>query len=80
MDRAPMAQSPRKAKTPLRVEAPRMSDLQMHDPRLSDPRPDNTPAPDEVDPVEGTEPDGTPVENPSGRLAASARAALALAA
>ena len=47
---------------------------------MSDPRPDNTPTPDEVDPVEGTEPDGTPVENPSGRVAVSARAALALAA
>jgi hypothetical protein len=34
---------------------------------MSDPRPEHTPAPDEVDPDEGTEPDGTPVENPSGR-------------
>jgi len=29
-------------------------------------RPDNTPTPDEIDPDEGTGPDGTPVENPSG--------------
>jgi hypothetical protein len=35
---------------------------------MSDPRPDNTPKPGEVDPDEGTEPDGTPVENPSGIL------------
>ncbi len=33
---------------------------------MSDPRPEHTPTPDEVDPDEGTEPDGTPVENPSG--------------
>jgi hypothetical protein len=32
----------------------------------SKPRPDNTPHPDEVDPHEGTAPDDTPVENPSG--------------
>ncbi|MFB2581005.1 hypothetical protein ACEXQD_07110 [Herbiconiux sp. P15] len=42
---------------------------------MSDPRPDNTPTPDEVDPIEGTEPDGTPVENPSGRAAAFVLAA-----
>jgi hypothetical protein len=29
-------------------------------------RPEHTPEPEEVDPDEGTEPDGTPVENPSG--------------
>ena len=34
---------------------------------MSDPRPEHTPKPDEIDPDEGTEPDGTPVENPSGR-------------
>lgn len=33
---------------------------------MSDPRPEHTPKPDEIDPEEGTEPDGTPVENPSG--------------
>jgi hypothetical protein len=33
---------------------------------MSDPRPDHTPKPQEVDPDESTEPDGTPVENPSG--------------
>lgn len=33
---------------------------------MSNPRPDNTPTPDEVDPEEGTEENGTPVENPSG--------------
>jgi len=37
--------------------------------RSSDPKPASTPAPD-VDPDTGTEPDGTPVENPSGLLAA----------
>ncbi|MGG7465092.1 MULTISPECIES: hypothetical protein [unclassified Plantibacter] len=35
---------------------------------MSDPRPDHTPKPDEVDPEHGTEPDGTPVENPSGQI------------
>jgi hypothetical protein len=29
-------------------------------------RPDDTPRPEEVDPEEGTEENGTPVENPSG--------------
>jgi hypothetical protein len=38
--------------------------------RLSDPKPASTPAPD-ADPDTGTEPDGTPVENPSGLLAAA---------
>ncbi|WP_374947310.1 hypothetical protein [Agreia sp.] len=33
---------------------------------MSDPRPEHTPKPDEIDPDEKTEPDGTPVENPSG--------------
>lgn len=33
---------------------------------MSDPRPENTPKPDEIDPDEGTEQNGTPVENPSG--------------
>ncbi|RKR74801.1 hypothetical protein C8E83_1931 [Frondihabitans australicus] len=32
---------------------------------MSDPKPASNPAPD-VDPDTGTEPDGTPVENPSG--------------
>ena len=44
------------AKTPRRVVALTMSD----------PHPEHTPQPDEIDPDEGTEPDGTPVENPSG--------------
>jgi hypothetical protein len=48
--------SPRAAKTRHREEAQTMSD----------PRPEHTPKPDEIDPEEGTEPDGTPVENPSG--------------
>ncbi|WP_291054306.1 hypothetical protein [Herbiconiux sp.] len=43
-----------------------MSDPRPHDPRPSAPRPEHTPKPDEIDPIEGTEPDGTPVENPSG--------------
>jgi hypothetical protein len=38
----------------------------MSDLRPGAPRPEHTPRPDEVDPDEGTEPDGTPVENPSG--------------
>jgi hypothetical protein len=29
-------------------------------------RPDDQPAPDEVDPEHGTDPEGTPVENPGG--------------
>jgi hypothetical protein len=32
------------------------------------PKPTSTPDPDEVDPETGTEPDGAPVENPSGRV------------
>lgn len=36
---------------------------------MSDPRPEHTPKPDEIDPETGTEPDGTPVENPSGSWA-----------
>lgn len=38
----------------------------MSDTSGTEPRPEHTPTPDEVDPDEGTEPDGTPVENPSG--------------
>ncbi|WP_267240124.1 hypothetical protein [Agreia pratensis] len=34
---------------------------------MSDPRPEHTPKPDEIDPDKGTEPDGTPVENPPVR-------------
>ena len=37
---------------------------------MSDPRPDGVPDPGTVDPDTGTEPDGTPVENPSGLVAA----------
>ncbi len=33
---------------------------------MSDHKPDHVPTPDEIDPEEGTEQDGTPVENPSG--------------
>jgi hypothetical protein len=50
--------SPKRVQTRYRAEAPTMSD----------PRPEHTPKPDEIDTEEGTEPDGTPVENPSGRL------------
>ena len=32
----------------------------------ADARPGDEPEPDEVDPEHGTEPDGTPVENPGG--------------
>lgn len=35
---------------------------------MSDPKPVSVPDPGEVDPETGTEPDGTPVENPSGRM------------
>ncbi|WP_440710881.1 hypothetical protein [Herbiconiux sp. YIM B11900] len=42
-----------------------MSDPRPGTPRPG-PRPEHTPKPDEIDPIEGTEPDGTPVENPSG--------------
>lgn len=46
----------------------------MTDPATTDP--DTTvPDPDEIDPETGTEPDGTPVENPSGRLLGSLLAA-----
>jgi multidrug resistance efflux pump len=51
--------SPRRVPTPYRAEVQTMSD----------PRPEHTPKPDEIDPEEGTEPDGTPVENPSGSWA-----------
>lgn len=37
---------------------------------MSDPKPQGVPDPDEVDPETGTEPDGTPVDNPSGLVAA----------
>ena len=40
--------------------------LQAADPMTNKPRPENTPHPDEVNPEEGTAPDDTPVENPSG--------------
>jgi hypothetical protein len=33
---------------------------------MAEPRPDHTPKPHDVDPDEGTEADGSPVENPSG--------------
>jgi hypothetical protein len=40
----------------------------MSDPTAAtDPKPTSVPNPDEVDPDTGAEPDGTPVENPSGR-------------
>ncbi|GAA1000443.1 hypothetical protein GCM10009563_27820 [Subtercola frigoramans] len=51
-----MPTTPKTAWTPRPVEALTMSD----------PCPEHTPKPDEIDPDEGTEPDGTPVENPSG--------------
>jgi hypothetical protein len=56
MARVQTAASPKRVQTPYRVEEQTMSD----------PRPEHTPKPDEIDPEEGTEPDGTPVENPSG--------------
>lgn len=42
---------------------------------MSNPRPDHTPRPDEVDPEEGNEPDGTPVKNPSGQASTAASSA-----
>lgn len=33
---------------------------------MSDPRPVSVPEPDEVDPETGTDPDGAPIDNPSG--------------
>lgn len=36
------------------------------EPLTAVPRPDDDPSPDEVDPDHGTDPDGSPVENPSG--------------
>jgi hypothetical protein len=56
MARVQTAARPKRVQTPYRVEEQTMSD----------PRPEHTPKPDEIDPEEGTEPDGTPVENPSG--------------
>ena len=37
------------------------------EPMTAEARPDDQPAPDEVDPEHGTDPEGTPVENPGGR-------------
>ncbi|GGF41274.1 hypothetical protein GCM10011399_37450 [Subtercola lobariae] len=57
MVRVQMVHNPMMAKT-----LPRAAE-----PTMSDPRPEHTPKPAEIDPDDGTEPDGTPVENPSGR-------------